>query len=346
MTAEMRGSPKKRSGFVRHCLIVGATLLAGWIAPNLAIAAGPTALTARQDVNNKGVVELEIDSSAGISVRMAEDLAGLIDDGATRRVLPVVGRSARQNLTDLIQLRGIDMAILQTDMLEGLRQQQSVPGLEASFTYVARLYNEEFHLLAGPDIKSISDLAHRRVAVGVRGSGTSITAERVFGLLKIEIEPVYDRPELALGHLRDHDIDAVAFVAGKPAPVFQGMAHDDTLHFVSIPLDAAVIKAYVPTSLTADDYPGLIPPGQTVDTVAVGSLLAVARLAPDTDRYRAVSNSSIRSLPSSAHCYSPVTTRSGAKSISPPTRPAGPASRRHKPGWTVTRPSPTSPRRT
>jgi TRAP-type uncharacterized transport system substrate-binding protein len=254
------------------------------------MAAAPTAGAFRQEANNKGVVELEIDSSAGISVRMAEDLAGLIDDGATRRVLPVVGRSARQNLTDLVQLRGIDMAILQTDMLDGLRQQQSLPGVESSFTYIARLYNEEFHLLAGPDIKSISDLAHRKVAVGVRGSGTSITTERLFALLKIEIEPVFERPEIALGRLHDHDIDALAFVAGKPAPVFQGMARGDPMHFVAVPLDAGVINAYIPTSLTIDDYPNLIQSGQPVETIAVGSVLAVARLPPDSERYRYVTN--------------------------------------------------------
>lgn len=268
--------------------MVGAVLLCGWIAP--ALAAAPVTGVFRQDASNKGVVELEIDSSAGISVRMAEDLAGLIDDGATRRVLPVVGRSARQNLTDLVQLRGVDMAILQTDMLDGLRQQQSFPGLESSFTYIARLYNEEFHLLAGPEIKSIADLAHRRVAVGVRGSGSSITAERLFALLRIEIEPVFERPEVALGRLHGHDIDALAFVAGKPAPVFQSLAHGDPLHFVTVPLDAGVITAYIPTSLTADDYPNLIQSGQPVDTIAVGSLLAVARLPPDSDRYRAVTN--------------------------------------------------------
>ncbi len=276
--------PTKAQTLLQRTFMAGAMLLGGWFTP--AIATSPT----RQDTSNKGVVELEIDSSAGISVRMAEDLASLIDDGATRRVLPVVGRSARQNLTDLVQLRGIDMAILQTDMLDALRQQQSVPNLESSFTYVARLYNEEFHLLAGPDIKSITALAHRRVAVGVRGSGTSITAERLFALLKIEIEPVFDRPEIALGRLHDHEIDAVAFVTGKPAPVFQAMAKADELHFIAVPLDAGIINAYIPTSLTADDYPNLIQPNQPVDTIAVGSLLAVARLPPESDRYHAVTN--------------------------------------------------------
>jgi hypothetical protein len=45
---------------------------------------------------NRGVVEIETTGTAGSSVRIAEDLANLIDDGATRRVLPVVGKSALQ----------------------------------------------------------------------------------------------------------------------------------------------------------------------------------------------------------------------------------------------------------
>jgi hypothetical protein len=43
-------------------------------------------------VVNRGVVELETARAAGISVRIAEDLANVIDDGATRRVLPVIGK--------------------------------------------------------------------------------------------------------------------------------------------------------------------------------------------------------------------------------------------------------------
>src|SRR5258708_28640275 len=72
---------------------------------------------------NRGVVELETARAAGISVRIAEDLANVIDDGATRRVLPVIGKGALQSLTDLKLLRGIDMAILQVDVLDYARQQ-------------------------------------------------------------------------------------------------------------------------------------------------------------------------------------------------------------------------------
>ena len=76
---------------------------------------------------NRGVVKIETASGAGISVRIAEDLANLIDDGSTRRVLPVIGKGTLQNITDLKLLRGIDMAILQTDVLDYARSKTYFP---------------------------------------------------------------------------------------------------------------------------------------------------------------------------------------------------------------------------
>src|ERR1700719_3991644 len=94
---------------------LAAAVLTGGVA---LVLAATTTVAQQSQMVNRGVVELETSTSAGISVRIAEDLANLIDDGATRRVVPVVGRGSLQNLLDLKYLRGIDMAILQTDVLE------------------------------------------------------------------------------------------------------------------------------------------------------------------------------------------------------------------------------------
>jgi uncharacterized protein len=239
---------------------------------------------------NRGVVELETARAAGISVRIAEDLANVIDDGATRRVLPVVGKGALQNLTDLKLLRGIDMAILQVDVLDYARQQNLLPGLEYWATYITKLYNEEFHLLARQDIKSVSDLANQKVNVDLRGAGTAITAARLFDLLKIPVMTINDDQEVALDKLRKGEIAALAFVAGKPAPIFRDLNANDGLHFLAIPLNPTVTATYVPTRLTAADYPGLVPQDQTVDTVAVGAVLLAANLQVGSERYRNLVN--------------------------------------------------------
>lgn len=64
---------------------------------------------------------------------------------------------------------------------------------------------------------------------------------------------------------------------------------------------------YVPARLTAADYPGLIPYNQPVDTVAVGTVLAVTNLQAGSERYRDVAKfvevffSEFRSLLQSGH---------------------------------------------
>jgi TRAP-type uncharacterized transport system substrate-binding protein len=251
----------------------------------------PSIATAQQAAAiNRGVVELETSSAAGISVRIAEDLANLIDDGATRRVVPVVGKGSLQSLTDLKYLRGIDMAILQTDVLDYAKDQRLLPGLESSLTYITRLYNEEFHLLAGPEVKGVSDLTNKKVNVDLRGSGTAITATRLFASLKIPVTVTNDSQEVALDKLRRGEIAALAFVAGKPAPLFMGLKGDNGLHFLAVPFNPAASSAYAPTRLTAADYPDIIPQDRPVDTIAVGSVLAVADLRQLTERYRNVVN--------------------------------------------------------
>jgi TRAP-type uncharacterized transport system substrate-binding protein len=249
----------------------------------------PVAHAAEQrfDTINRGVVELETGGAGGGSVRIAEDLAALVDDGATRRVLPVVGRSALQNLGDLVALHGIDMAILQADVVEGAKGQRA----DAGFDYIAKLYNEEFHILAGPEVKSIADLANKRVAIGVRGSGTAFTAARLFNMMNVPVEFVNERPELSIEKLRaGGDLAAVAFVAGKPASLFTGLPPGTHLHFLPIPLAANVVGSYVPGTLTVDDYPSLIAADESIDTVAVGTILAVARMQPNGERYRNIAN--------------------------------------------------------
>ena len=239
---------------------------------------------------NRGVVEIETSGSAGISVRVAEDLANLIDDGTTRRILPVVGKGALQMLVDLKYLRGIDMAILPIDVLEYAKEQRLYPGIESSLTYITKLHNEEFHLLARPEIKDISELKNRKVNVDLRGSGTSITAARLFEMFKMPVTVTNDTQEVGLDKLRRGEIAALAFVAGKPAPLFASLKREEDLHFLALPVNTAIATTYIPTRLSGADYPDLIPHDKPVETIAVGNLLVVTELRQLPERYRNVAN--------------------------------------------------------
>ena len=236
------------------------------------------------------VVVLETDGVDGISGQLADDLARLYDDGSTRRALPIIGKTAGQNLRDLLSLRGIDMAVLPTDVILQAqnRANKAQPDLVTSFTYAAPLWQEEFHLLARSDIQTVTDLANRPVDVGPPDSLSSITAARLFGLMKLPFQPVTDRPDLALEELAHGNVDAVAIVAAKPSGLLQALSLPQGWHFLSIPPEKAVTDAYSTAALEASDYPGLIPKNEPVQTISVQTVLAVANLAPASERYKSV----------------------------------------------------------
>jgi uncharacterized protein len=239
---------------------------------------------------NRGLVEIVTGSVDGTSVRIAEDLADVLDDGATRRVLPVIGKGAFQNLADLEALRGVDLAIVQTDVLDDPRVQQLYPNIDRAITYIAKLNNDEVHILARADIRTIGDLAGRKVNFGTPNEGSAFTGPRLFELLKIKVEPTSFDETLALEKLRSGEISAMTVVVGKPAPLFANLRPEDRLHFLSVPLRGGIAQSYIPARLRHSDYPDLVPPDSEVDTVAVGTALLVAGLAPDSPRYRNVAN--------------------------------------------------------
>ncbi len=284
--------------------IAAATLGIGLFAATSAMPASGTATTNPATAAvNRGVVQLATGGSAGISPRIAEDLASITDDGATRRLVALVGKAALQDISDMISQsraggaanarvtnRGIDIAIVQADALTYAKDQGLFPGIESSLTYISKLYNEEFHLLARKEINSLKDLSGKQVNVDLRGSGTAITAAYLFDLLKLPVTVTNDSPEVALEKLRSGNIAAVAFVAGKPAPLLRGITAEDGLHLLPIPLSPDVLNAYVPARLNSADYVNLVPPDQAVDTVAVGVVLVAADLQSIPERYRNLAN--------------------------------------------------------
>ncbi|MGD9618133.1 MAG: TAXI family TRAP transporter solute-binding subunit [Alphaproteobacteria bacterium] len=221
---------------------------------------------------------------------MAGEIAGIVDDGATRRVVPVVGKGGLQNIADLKDLRGIDLAIIPADALEYAHEQRLSPGIESSLTYISKLYNQELHLLARPDIKKVSDLSGQNVNVDVPGSSMALTATRLFNLLGLEVKTEKDNQDTALQKLRNGEIAALAFVAAKPAPFFQAIDGTDGLHLLGIPVTPAVADAYVPTRITVTDYPRLVQGKQPIETVAVANVLVAADVRNLAERHRNTAN--------------------------------------------------------
>jgi TRAP-type uncharacterized transport system substrate-binding protein len=126
------------------------------------------------------------------------------------------------------------------------------------------------------------------VNVDVRGSGTAMTASLLFEGLGVGVQIANDPQDVALTKLRAGEIAAMVFVAGKPARLFASIPPDSGLHFLSIPATPALLETYLPSTLAASDYPSLIPAGGSVETIAVGAVMAVYAWQPGTERHRKV----------------------------------------------------------
>ena len=147
---------------------------------------------------NSGTVGIISGSVGGTYARFAQDLSDVLDDLGRIRVLGVLGKGSAENVSDLVYLRGIDVAIVQSDVLTEIRNQQRIANIESRISYVTRLYDEELHILAQPEIASLADLAGKRVNVGQIGSGTKHTSSIVFEALGIGVLPVYMPDSMAV----------------------------------------------------------------------------------------------------------------------------------------------------
>src|SRR5690606_28887375 len=116
---------------------------------------------------NQGAITILAGGINGTYIRIASDMASVLDDGERLRILPVVGKGSVQNITDLLYLRGMDIAIVQSDVLEFIRKQNLHPTIDQRIRYVTKLYNEEIHVLAGRGVARMADLAGRKVNVDV-----------------------------------------------------------------------------------------------------------------------------------------------------------------------------------
>jgi uncharacterized protein len=230
-------------------------------------------LAGQRDLVNGGVVGVISGGVTGTYIRIAADLADALDDGYELRVLPIIGKGSVRNIEDLLLLRGVDVAIVQSDVLDFYKRAGLVPKIEQKIHYITKLYNEEVHVLAKSDYGTIDDLAGKRVNFGTEGSGTFMTAGIIFDDLGIEVD-ISSYPEpIALERLRTGEIDALVFVGGKPLKLIQDVNRQEGLHLLAIPPER-IKAAYLPSDLTADAYPSLIDPGKPVQTVAVTAVLA------------------------------------------------------------------------
>lgn len=225
---------------------------------------------------------------SGTYMTFAAELADVLDDGDNLRVLPIATYGAASNLEDLLYLRGVDVAVTQSDVFEYFQTQRKIGNLQHRIHYIIRLPVSEVHILAKRNIRSIADLRGKKVNFGPAGSASSLTGSIIFQRLGIAAEQtLFDNP-LAMQKLRKGEIDALIRVIGKPIDFFAKMPADTDMHLVPIPFSKALSDYYTYNEFTKAEYPTLIAEGNVVPTVGVPAVLAVYNWSARSDRTRRV----------------------------------------------------------
>ena len=164
-------------------------------------------------------------------------------------------------------------------------------GKVTSFRVVAGLYAEAVQLITmDPSIKSVADLAGKRVSIGAPGSGVYFNAMDVLeaaGLGEDDIIPQYQSFADSTDALKDGKIDAAFIVAGAPTAAITELCTTNNAYLV--PIDGEVADKLMESSpfYTTYTIPAGTYEGQEADvnTVTVKATLIVSASASEEDVY-------------------------------------------------------------
>jgi uncharacterized protein len=250
---------------------------------------------------NSNTVTIIASSAGSAYTRFVEDIQNVVDaaDPNGIRVLPILGRGGGQNFRDILFMRGVDMGTTDADYMRYFKQKDPVlySDAEQHIQYITKLFNAEFHVLARKELRSYSDLAGSKVNFWKPLSVTALAAENIFRLLGIDVIPTNFDNDLAIEKLRNGEISAVVRMGGAPQNDYVNVTPQDGFHLVPLTDTnlseerfTSLMEIYVPTALTHEQYPQLIPAGESVPTVASGVVLAVYAWPEDSDDYQRVAN--------------------------------------------------------
>lgn len=222
-----------------------------------------------------GILGNHIKSNAGITVNVVST------DGSKANILG-------------IDAGNYQLGTVQSDVMayawEGSRSFAEEGALK-SFRVIGGLYAEAVQLITmDPEIKTVQDLAGKKVSIGAAGSGVYFNAMDVLaaaGLTENDIQPQYQSFADSADALKDGKIDAAFIVAGPPTPAIQELCTTSTAYLVPIDGEVAdnlmaACPYYTVHSIPAGTYEGQT---EDVKTVTVKATLIVSASASEDDVY-------------------------------------------------------------
>lgn len=204
------------------------------------------------------------------------------------------------NIRRINSSENASLGIVQSDVLGFLSRSQNAESIKmaSKLRMVFPFHNEEVHVLARKNIKSLAGLKDKKVAIGEEGSGNMLTAINLLAISAVEPAEMRKIPsaEGVVAVLKG-DIDAVVFVGGKPVRLFKNLEDLslpenqkfagllEQVHFLALD-NPKLLEEYRPATLTVEDYRFIDTP---VPTIAVQAVLVSFDFSGNKERCRQLS---------------------------------------------------------
>ena len=273
----------------RACLLGLATPVAALAAGTAAAQDGARRVStyeSQQEKINAWTVGLAGGLIEGAPLRLAAEMARVVDDGPNLHVLPIVTRGPTENLNALLYLKGVDLAIINSDALDEYRIQ--MPDIRKHIVYLLNLFPSELHVFVRPEITSLQDLVGKKVNFNTQGTAAAYSGPLIFSRLGLNVDKTFIPHPAALQQLRRGEMAAVVFVTSKPVDAFLRTSWEGGFHFLPVPYDDKLDDYYLPAVLEPAEYPALIRSDARVTTIAVPTALVAYAWPFGTNRYQRV----------------------------------------------------------
>jgi len=160
-----------------------------------------------------------------------------------------------------------------------------VPQIQQRMTYLLNLFPSELHIFVRPEIRSLADLAGKKVNFNTQGTAAAYSGPLIFSRLGLDVEKMFIPHPAALEQLKRGEIAGVVFVTSKPVDAFVKGKWEQGFKFLAVEYGSKFEDYYLPSYLEPADYPNLIAKGERIATIAVPTILATFNWRSGSPRY-------------------------------------------------------------
>ncbi|WP_457751311.1 TAXI family TRAP transporter solute-binding subunit [Thermococcus sp.] len=282
---------KKMMSIGLVAVLIFAVVMAGCIGGGQSTSTGTSTATSSSSTAKttySGTITLYTGGTSGVYYPLGSKYAELLNKAGIKAKAVTSGASVSN--AKAIGDGNAQAAIMQNDVAyyayNGLYMFEGKP--VKNLRGVAALYPEtvQFVVRADSNIKSLQDLAGKKVAIGAPGSGTAVAAEQILKAAGVwdKIQKVNQDFSQAAQALKLGQIDAAVIVSGAPTPAITQIAVTTPVRVVPISDDVLnKLKSegyifYVRQVLSKDTYKGMT---EDTPTLAVKAILVVSASLPD-----------------------------------------------------------------